>query len=377
MNFPNPPHPETHPEAKMKYRIHFTQATVRALRQRLDRAYQLGDKRLVRRISALLAYSQGQEVEAIAQDLSMAPESLYAWLRDFLVHRFASLVYRKTPGRPPRLTKTEKRQLQQIITRGPLAYGFTRGCWSSLLVQQVILAEFGVLYNRNYVCELLKNLGFSYQKAKFVSAHIDPEARKQWLEETWPEIQAQAQEKNAMILFIDEASFPQWGTLSYTWAIRGEQPVVKTSGKRKAYKVFGATDVRSGRLFYQGIEGRFNSETYTQFLTRVMQKTRQHLILIYDGARYHTSKATQTFFQTHQKRLSGYQLPGYSPDFNPIEHLWKAVRDEATHNKYFAQFEDVVHSVEEELRFLLRHRKQVRQILGEYATAEDIMPKAA
>ena len=218
-----------------------------------------------------------------------------------------------------------------------------------------------------------------------------------------------------MILFVDEASFPQWGTLSYTWALRGEQPLVQTSGKRKAYKVFGAADVVSGRLFYQGIQGRFNSETYppaatgaaqagAQFLTRVLLKTKGHLIIIQDGARYHTSKATKAFFQTHQKRLTRYQLPSYSPDFNPIEHLWQAVRGGATHlpvrctlacaqrasrqtgNKYFAQFDEVVDSVEETLRFLaclcvarrqVRHRTQVRQTLGDYATAEDIMPKAA
>jgi|TARA_Y100000310_G_scaffold314713_1_gene364358 transposase len=361
----------------MRFRIYFTGLTVKFLRKRLERAYQLGDKRLVRRISALLAYSQGQEIESIAQDLSVSQESIYAWLRAFLVDRFESLVYHKTPGRPSRLTKTQKRHLKKIITAGPLSYGFTRGCWSSLMVQEVILSEFGVLYNRNYVCELLKNLGFSYQKAKFVSAHIDPKARKKWLEETWLEILLKAKDKNAMVLFVDEASFPQWGTLSYTWAIRGQQPKVQTSGKRKGYKVFGAADVLSGRLFYQGIEDRFNSETYTQFLTRVIQKTKQHLIIIQDGARYHTSKATQAFFQTHQARLTRYQLPSYSPDFNPIEHLWQAVRDDATHNKYFAQFDEVIDSVENTLRSLVRHRKQVRQILGDYATAEDIMPKAA
>jgi hypothetical protein len=37
----------------------------------------------------------------------------------------------------------------------------------------------GVLYNRFYVCELLRNLGLSRQKARFVSDHLDEEARKQ------------------------------------------------------------------------------------------------------------------------------------------------------------------------------------------------------
>lgn len=361
----------------MKFRIHFTSATVNFLRKRLDRAYQLGEKRLVRRISALLAYSQGQMIEHIAQDFSVTQESLYAWLRAFLLYRFESLGYHTSKGRPPKLTKTQKRRLKEILNRGAIAYGFTRGCWSSLLVQQVILEEFGVLYNPNYVCTLLKNLGYSYQKAKFVSAHIDPKARKKWLKETWGEVLLKAKERNAMILFVDEASFPQWGTLSYTWAPRGEQPEVQTSGKRKAYKIFGAADVVSGQLFYQGIEGRFNSQTYAQFLTWVMQKTKGHLIIIQDGARYHTSKATKAFFQTHHQRLTRYQLPSYSPDFNPIEHLWQAVRDDATHNKYFAQFDEVVNAVEDTLRFLVRHPMQVRQTLGDYATAEDIMPKAA
>ena len=68
-----------------------------------------------------------------------------------------------------------------------------------------------------------------------------------------------------LILFEDEASFAQWGSLSYTWARCGHQPEVPTSGKRKGYKVFGAIEYFSGRLFYQGIEGRFNSENYQAF----------------------------------------------------------------------------------------------------------------
>lgn len=360
----------------MEYRVSFTGATVKRLRKRLNQAYERGDKRVVRRTSALLAYSQGQEVDAIARDLSISPKTLYVWLRAFLLTRFESLIVTRSPGRPPKLTKTQKRRLKGIITAGPVAYGLTPGCWSSLLVQQVILKEFDVLYNRNYVCHLLKDLGFSYQRARFVSAHLDPEARKAWLEATWPDLLEKAKALHALILFVDEASFPQWGSLSYTWALRGQQPLVPTSGIRKAYKVFGAVDVLSGRLIYQGIEGRFNSTSYIQFLTLILQKTRGPVFLVYDGAKYHRSQETRAFLEAHP-RLKGVQLPGYSPDFNPIEHLWKTVRAEATHNRYFPQFEDVVGSVEAALAFLVRNPKRVRQAVGEYAVAEDIMPKAA
>ena len=58
-----------------------------------------------------------------------------------------------------------------------------------------------------------------------------------------------SEEKTAYILFGDEASFPQWGSLAYTWAKRGQQPVVKTPGKRRGYKVFGLIDYFYGRFF--------------------------------------------------------------------------------------------------------------------------------
>jgi hypothetical protein len=68
-----------------------------------------------------------------------------------------------------------------------------------------------------------------------------------------------AQAQKALLLFGDAASFPQWGTLPYTWARRGQQPLVTTSGKRKGYKVFGGIDSFTGCFLSQGQEGRLNS----------------------------------------------------------------------------------------------------------------------
>lgn len=358
-------------------RVRFTSSTLAQLRTFLRQAYGRGDLRVVRRVTALVMLAQGQSVATIAADLVVSVETVYAWFRAFLVKGYEAFVYRTSPGRPAKLTKTQKRRLMEILDAGSLAAGFLTGCWTSLLVQQVILAEFGVLYNRHYLCTLLSNLGYSYQKPRFVSAHLDPVARQQWLEQTWPEILWQAKQQQALLLFVDEASFAQWGTLAYTWARRGHQPEVPTSGKRKAYKVFGAVDILSGQLFYQGLDARFNSQTYQAFLSEVLAHTDRPLILIQDGAKYHTSYATRAFFDTHRDRLTVYQLPSYSPDFNPIEHLWHVVRQDATHNKYFAQFADVITAVETGLQTLQQQPQRVRKTLGEYATAEYIMPKAA
>lgn len=41
------------------------------------------------------------------------------------------------------------------------------------------------------------------------------------------------------------------------------------------------------------------------------------------------------FFAAQAERLTTFQLPSYSQDFNPIEFLWKKVKKQATHLKYF------------------------------------------
>jgi hypothetical protein len=66
---------------------------------------------------------------------------------------------------------------------------------------------------------------------------------------------------------------------------------VPTSGKRKAYKVFGLIDYFSGRFVYKAPEGRFHSESSAAFLLDVLAQTRRHVVVMQDGVRYHTSQA--------------------------------------------------------------------------------------
>ncbi len=351
----------------MNIRIQLTRQTVKALQQRLHQAYDRADLRLVRRISALLEHlDQHTPIPLLSQRWDFGVSTFYMWLNELVLEGLDSLVYRQAGGRPARLTKGQKKQLCVWIDAGPQALGFDTACWSTLLIQELIRREFHVLYDRHYVCELLRNWGYSFQKAQFVSDHLDEERRRAWRTQEWPQILREAQRRQAWLLFGDEASFPQWGSLSYTWARRNHPPVVQTAGKRKAYKVFGLIDFFSGRLFHGGIEGKFNSESYQAFLLSVLAQTTEPICLIQDGAKYHTSKATKEFFAQHTDRLTVYQLPSYSPDYNPIEYLWKKTRKRGTHNKYFEQFPEVIESVEKALSYFAQQASEVLSLFGQY-----------
>jgi len=153
------------------------------------------------------------------------------------------------------------------------------------MTQQFIYDRCGVLYHVFYIAPWLNNLGFSYQKAAWVSDPLDEDKRRAWCPTPWPHLVRLAKERKALLLFGDEASFPQWGTLTYTWAWRGQQPQVKPSGQRKGYTVFGCIEDCTGRFFYPGQEGRLNATAYLAFLRRVLAQTTQCILLMQDGAR--------------------------------------------------------------------------------------------
>jgi len=335
--------------------------------QLLQEAQNNGDLRKAKRIMAILAVVDGTLYSTIATTLKVSKESIRLWVNAFVIFGVKSFIYKKTTGRPSKLTKTQRKQLDRMISQGPQKSGFPGACWRSPMIQWLIYEKFGVEYSVYYIPQLLKNMGFSYQKAKFVADHKDPEKRKLWLEQKWPEILKLAEKKNAYILFGDEASFPQWGSLSYTWAKRGQQPVVKTSGKRRGYKVFGLIDYFTGRFFCKGHDkGRLNTASYQSFLAEVLSKTRKHIILIQDGAPYHTSKAMRQFFAKKANRITVFELPSYSPDYNPIEKLWKKIKEKEIHLHYFPTFESLKNKVEEALLHFNDLKNEVLSLFGFY-----------
>lgn len=346
--------------------IRISGGTSKQLNGVLARAYRAGDLPLVKRVSALLAIGRGETVETIAESLGVSPSTVYGWLTTFLVEGVMGLTVQWRGGRPCKLTPTQQARLKEIVTAGPQAAGFPTGCWNALLIQTVIDREFHRSYNVHYVAALLQNLGFSFQKARFVSDHLDEVRRQEWLLTTWPAWRQRAQAAQGLLLFGDEASFAQWGSLGYTWAPMGQQPVVKTTGKRKAYKVFGLIEFFRGQLFYQGITGKFNATTYQAFLQAVLDQTTAPLFLVQDGAKYHHAAALQPFWHAHRGRLFTTRLPSYSPDYNPIELLWRATKRQATHNRYFPEFDTLIGSVEEALAYFAVHPERVKELFGFY-----------
>jgi transposase len=294
----------------MRIRIQVSTATVQALHTRLQQAYQHDEGRVVRRTTVLLdLLVHHVPVEGLCAPWGLSPACLYGWRQAVLRRGMDSLVSRQGGGRRPKLTAQQKQRLVELREAGPLVVGCETAWWTSVRIRVLIWRAFGVLYNCQDGCPLLHHLGFSLHKARLVSDHRDTATRLAWLGEQWPAMCRAAQGGHGLILGEDEASCAQWGSWSSTWARRGQQPEVTTSGKRKGDKVCGAMAYVSGRLCSQGIEGRLASDSSQGFWRMILAHTTAHLCLIHDGARYHTSQATQQCLETHRERITASPLP--------------------------------------------------------------------
>ena len=145
--------------------------------------------------------------------------------------------------------------------------------------------------------------------------------------------------------------------------------MVQTCGTRKAGyppagEVFGLVDCGTGALFFRRQTERFTAASYCSFLEEVLARTGRPIILLQDGAPPHTAAATRAFIARQGGRLTVHQLPSYSPDYNPVEHLWKNMERRATHNRSFPSFEALQDAVASALTYFQRHPEAVEQAVG-------------
>jgi len=138
----------------------------------------------------------------------------------------------------------------------------------------------------------------------------------------------------------DEVHFQRHSTIMRMWSPKGRQPRVISASTRQKVGFFGAINVKTGQLITKRAPA-FNADTFGEFLSYLVQRTEGKLFLILDNARWHRARDLKKFFFENQNRLVRVFLPPYSPELNPIKRVWRVIRRQVTHNRYFGTIEDL------------------------------------
>lgn len=111
---------------------------------------------------------------------------------------------------------------------------------------------------------------------------------------------------------------------------------------RKTAHVFGIVTLEQRPRFLYQFAPVFNGITFLAFLKEVVRRSRRRKIfLIIDNGPCHNLDAEgKLWLATHRHRIELFRLPPYSPEFNPIEGVWKVTKKRTTHNRFYKSTEE-------------------------------------
>lgn len=126
----------------------------------------------------------------IARQLGVSRSAVSQWAQQLKQRRrgLKGLKRNKPAGASPRLTPAQWRKVLRDLQRGAQAFGYEDERWTLGRIQQLIVRQYGVSYNTNYLSEKLHKSGWSVQQPLRVAREQEQALVSEWLLEHWPRI---------------------------------------------------------------------------------------------------------------------------------------------------------------------------------------------
>jgi len=144
------------------------------------------------------------------------------------------------------------------------------------------------------------------------------------------------------VWFADETRIGQKNSLTRVWGPTGSRPTApKDLGFTSAY-VFGAVCPAAGKAAAL-IMPICNTLAMNHHLAEISRQVAidGHAVVILDGAGWHRSHGLVV-----PGNITLLSLPPYSPELNPVEHIWHYLRSHWLANSVFRSLADIMDACE-------------------------------
>ena len=302
----------------------------------------------------------GEAAGAVSTSLGLCRTAVYPWLRKFKDQGWEGLVEQIAQGPEPKLNEKQRQQVRRwVLGKDPRQYGFDFALWTRRIVQALLEEKLGIELGLTAVGRLLASLDITPQKPLRRAYERDPQMVALWLKETYPKLKRRAKRLGAKIFFLDEAGFQSDPPLGRTYGLKGQTPVVVTSGQRQSINVISALNAR-GEFWAATYTGKLNAEAFVAFLKNFIKGRAGKIFLVIDGHPAHKAKVVQRYLETLGGRLELVALPTYAPDLNPDEFVWSHMKKNGVSKKPLRKNESLRDRVEEDLANIRGNRRLVR-----------------
>jgi transposase len=276
---------------------------------------------------ALELHQQGWTQRGIAAALGTTEGAVSRWMaaaRRGGREALASHTDRR--GVAPKLNPDQVRLIPDFLWHGAEAYGFRGDVWTCGRVAGVIREEFDVSYSNSQVSRLLRQLGWTPQVPITRAVQRDEEAIARWRAESWPILKEQARRERRELVFVDESGFYLLPGVVKTYAPRARTPVVDEWQTRDHLSVMGGVTTR-GKVYALVRPQSLNGLNTIEFLLHLGRLAGDRLLVIWDGSPIHRRAEVSEFVAEARGAIIVERLPSYAPDLNPVEWLWRHLKD--------------------------------------------------
>jgi len=289
------------------------------------------DGRIRDRIKAVLLYDKGWSSQQIAEALFISDQAVRNHLEDYKV---SNKLNPESGGSEEKLSQKQAEQLETHLREHTYLY-----------VKDIIAyvqATFGIVYTVPGMRTWLQRHEFSYKKPAVVPGKANREQQQEWLAAY--EKLRQGLPADEAICFIDGVHPTHNVQPAYGWIKKGVRKEIPGNTGRSRLNLLRALDVVSHNVVIQE-DQTLNAESTIRFFQKIEEAypSKRKVHVFCDNAPYYRNKTVKQYLATSKINL--YFLPPYSPNLNPIERLWKWMKERVIYNTYYGHFEDFKEAV--------------------------------
>ncbi len=305
------------------------------------------------RLLALYDICRGQNATQVGIRTGRNPQTVMGWVHRYNAEGPESMRYRHSGGYTSVLSSEVQRGLDQCI-REALSWskippqkrqGSTPPRWTLKRLVAWVKEKFNIECCRETVRKCLKKLGFSWKKARKLLNKANPNKRAEYIETLNALFEELLRDNNHLLIYIDEAHIHLDTDEGYGWSIQGERFWISSSSPGRAkVSFYGIYLYNLGKvkiLPYDCANG-LNTIEVLNLLRQECPSNK--MTVVWDGAPYHRSTIVKE--AAENLNINIQPLPGYSPDFMPVEHLWQWLREDVTYHTCYDTKQHLISQVE-------------------------------
>ncbi len=275
------------------------------------------NKRSFIRLSTMRALLLGYSRPQVCELNDRTERMVRLWIELFNRGGIDALITRARPGRPRKVKLERVRDLLVPVLENPATAGQVH--WTGVKIHGYLKEQLSLELGYRTAVRWLHELNFHLRVPQPWPERQNKEERKKFQEE----LRALCADPKVELWFGDESGFEGDPRPRRRWVQPGKPRTVPYLGDHLRQNVIGAVAPQSGALFSLIVDG-VDTDVFQFFLDEmakaIPKKEGVRQVLILDNASWH--KAARLQWHHFEPKF----LPGYSPDFNPIERLWLRVK---------------------------------------------------